>query len=172
MVNNQQITRLSCHEKEAMWFYLMASYGEIYGSVLSVVSMFGLFLYLLTSSDSGSLIIDTLASNGDNVSFSYRIPSFLVGCDVLVSFISLNVCKLLFYCKRLANSKLLDNKLRFLYVNFCLTPLEFDLFLSMVLIIFCIFETLANGFEIRFLIFEYLTLSFNYDLIDTVKLFW
>ncbi|KAL5262838.1 hypothetical protein ACHWQZ_G008284 [Mnemiopsis leidyi] len=66
MVNNQQITRLSCHEKEAMWFYLMASYGEIYGSVLSVVSMFGLFLYLLTSSDSGSLIIDTLASNGDN----------------------------------------------------------------------------------------------------------
>ena len=34
-----------------------------------MVSMFGLFLYLLTSSDSGSLIIDTLASNGDNVSF-------------------------------------------------------------------------------------------------------
>lgn len=51
-----------------MWFFLMASYGDIYGSVLSVVSMMGLFLYLLTSSDSGSLIIDTLASNGDNVS--------------------------------------------------------------------------------------------------------
>ena len=71
MVGNQQITRLSCHGKEAMWFYLMASYGNIYGSVLSVVSMFGLFLYLLTSSDSGSLIIDTLASNGDNVSSTF-----------------------------------------------------------------------------------------------------
>ena len=67
MVKNQQITRLSCHNKETMWFFLMASYGDIYGSVLSVVSMMGLFLYLLTSSDSGSLIIDTLASNGDNV---------------------------------------------------------------------------------------------------------
>lgn len=65
-LNNQQISRLSCHNKETMWFLLMASYGDIYGTVLSVVSMIGLFLYLLTSSDSGSLIIDTLASNGDN----------------------------------------------------------------------------------------------------------
>ena len=67
MIENQQITRLSCHEKEKMWFMLMASYGDIYGHFLSIVSLVGLVLYLLTSSDSGSLIIDSLASNGDNV---------------------------------------------------------------------------------------------------------
>jgi len=77
-LNNQQISRLSCHSKETMWFLLMASYGDIYGTVLSVVSMIGLFLYLLTSSDSGSLIIDTLASNGDNVSLRDRVSNWIL----------------------------------------------------------------------------------------------
>ena len=61
-----RLIRLSCHEKENMWFFLMSSYGP-YGYFLSVVTCISLVLYLLTSSDSGSLIIDTLSSNGDDV---------------------------------------------------------------------------------------------------------
>jgi len=42
----------------------MVSYGEMMGPILSVASLFCMFLYFVTTVDSGSLVIDCLASNG------------------------------------------------------------------------------------------------------------
>ena len=56
--------RLSCHKTEQMWFDVMRSYGQL-GTFLSVFSLFAIVLYFVTSSDSGSLVIDCLTSNGD-----------------------------------------------------------------------------------------------------------
>ena len=57
-------SRISCHPIEQMWFDLMKSYAGV-GRFLSVFSLFGIALYFITSSDSGSLVIDCLSSNGD-----------------------------------------------------------------------------------------------------------
>ena len=57
-------SRLSCHTNEQMWFDVMRSYGQL-GMFLSVFSLFAIVLYFVTSSDSGSLVIDSLTSNGD-----------------------------------------------------------------------------------------------------------
>ena len=56
--------RLSCRNKNDMWFDVMGQYGEI-GTFLSVLSLIGIVLYFVTSSDSGSLVIDCLSANGD-----------------------------------------------------------------------------------------------------------
>jgi len=61
--HNRTYTRLSCRETEQMWFDMMMSYGDI-GNFLSGFSLMSLVLYFVTSSDSGSLVIDCLASNG------------------------------------------------------------------------------------------------------------
>ena len=37
-----------------------------FGRFLSVITIFTLAIYFITSSDSGSLVVDTLASNGEN----------------------------------------------------------------------------------------------------------
>eukprot|EP00116_Pleurobrachia_bachei_P001104 sb/3461366/ len=55
--------RLSCLSTESKWFALMGKYGGLSG-FLSVVSLLSIILYFITSSDSGSLIIDILAANG------------------------------------------------------------------------------------------------------------
>ena len=47
-----------------MWFDVMRSFGQI-GPFLSGFSLFAIVLYFVTSSDSGSLVIDCLSSNGD-----------------------------------------------------------------------------------------------------------
>ena len=47
-----------------MWFDVMRSYSDL-GEFLAGFSMLGIVLYFVTSSDSGSLVIDCLASNGD-----------------------------------------------------------------------------------------------------------
>ena len=60
---NRSLTRLSCRNTEEMWFDLMMSYGDL-GPFLSIFSLISLVLYFVTSSDSGSLVIDCLASNG------------------------------------------------------------------------------------------------------------
>ena len=59
--------RLSCRAKSDMWFDVIQQYGlsPHVGTFMSVVSLVSLVLYFVTSSDSGSLIIDTLGSNGD-----------------------------------------------------------------------------------------------------------
>ena len=56
--------RLSCRKVDDMWFDLITHYDGING-LMSVVSLIGIVLYFITSSDSGSLIIDTLSANGD-----------------------------------------------------------------------------------------------------------
>jgi len=60
---SRSLTRLSCRKTEEMWFDMMMSYGDL-GNFLSGFSLISLILYFVTSSDSGSLVIDCLASNG------------------------------------------------------------------------------------------------------------
>ena len=60
---DRQLTRLSCRNVEEMWFDVMMSYRQV-GGFLSGFSILSLVLYFVTSSDSGSLVIDCLASNG------------------------------------------------------------------------------------------------------------
>ena len=61
---NRSLARLSCHQTEQMWFDVMRSYADI-GNFLSMFSLIGIILYFVTSSDSGSLVIDCLSANGD-----------------------------------------------------------------------------------------------------------
>ena len=58
--------RLSCRDKDDMWFDLIRSYGHSTGfkDFMSVISLIGILFYFVTSSDSGSLVIDCLAANG------------------------------------------------------------------------------------------------------------
>ena len=58
-----KIYRLSCRSKEDMWFDVVQQYGDL-GTFLSVLSLMGIVLYFVTSSDSGSLVIDCLSANG------------------------------------------------------------------------------------------------------------
>jgi choline-glycine betaine transporter len=58
---------LAGRSKEDMWYDVMLSYGEpddFLGWFLFVFSMMSLVLYFVTSSDSGSLVIDILSANG------------------------------------------------------------------------------------------------------------
>ena len=61
---DRTIVRLSCHRTEQMWFDVMRSYTGI-GKFLGFFSLFAIVLYFVTSSDSGSLVIDCLSANGD-----------------------------------------------------------------------------------------------------------
>jgi len=61
---DRQIVRLSCHSTEQMWFDVMRSYLGV-GKFLAFFSLFAIVLYFVTSSDSGSLVIDCLSANGD-----------------------------------------------------------------------------------------------------------
>lgn len=60
---DRSLSRLSCHSMEQMWFDVMRSYTGI-GGFLSAFSLFSIILYFVTSSDSGSLVIDCLSANG------------------------------------------------------------------------------------------------------------
>jgi hypothetical protein len=81
---DRAFARLSCHTPEQMWFDIIRSYGDI-GEFLcellfqtedplpwscnyhfaAGLSLLGIVLYFVTSSDSGSLVIDCLSANGD-----------------------------------------------------------------------------------------------------------
>ena len=61
---DRQVVRLSCHRVEQMWFDVMRSYLGV-GQFLAFFSLFAIVLYFVTSSDSGSLVIDCLSANGD-----------------------------------------------------------------------------------------------------------
>ena len=61
------IVGIQGRSKEDMWYDMMLSYGNpdgFMGWLLYVFSMFSLVLYFVTSSDSGSLVIDILGANG------------------------------------------------------------------------------------------------------------
>jgi choline-glycine betaine transporter len=57
---------------EGMFFLLLQSY-EPYGNFLTGVSIFSLIVYFITSSDSGSLVVDTIAANGKDCSNVQRV---------------------------------------------------------------------------------------------------
>ena len=57
------VHRLSCRSSEDMWFDVIQSYGSL-GRFLSILSLIAIVLYFVTSSDSGSLVIDCLSANG------------------------------------------------------------------------------------------------------------
>ena len=57
--------RLSCRGKNDMWFDVMEQYGDL-GTFLQIISLISIILYFVTSSDSGSLVIDCLSANGDH----------------------------------------------------------------------------------------------------------
>lgn len=56
--------RLSCRTREQMFFDLMQSFNDKFTPFLYVVSLASITLYFVTSSDSGSLVIDCLSANG------------------------------------------------------------------------------------------------------------
>ena len=56
--------RLSCRSDTQMLFDLMQSYDNNLTSFLNVVTLASIILYFVTSSDSGSLVIDCLSANG------------------------------------------------------------------------------------------------------------
>ena len=58
------ITLLSGLGNTQMWFALMETYGDL-GTFLTVISVIAIILYFVTSSDSGSLVIDCLSANGN-----------------------------------------------------------------------------------------------------------
>ncbi|XP_065667061.1 glycine betaine transporter BetL isoform X2 [Hydra vulgaris] len=57
-------TMLSCRGTSDMWFDVMNMYGDL-GTFLAVLSLIAIILYFVTSSDSGSLVIDCLSANGN-----------------------------------------------------------------------------------------------------------
>lgn len=59
-----QLFRLSCREKTQMYFDLIQQYGNL-GGFLNIISIAAIVLYFVTSSDSGSLVIDCLSANGN-----------------------------------------------------------------------------------------------------------
>ena len=61
---DRSLSKPSCHILVQMWFDVMRSVKGL-GMFLSIFSLFAMLLYFITSSDSGSLIIDCLATNGD-----------------------------------------------------------------------------------------------------------
>lgn len=57
------IYRLSCRPQSQMYFDMIQQYGDA-GKFLKIISMISILLYFVTSSDSGSLVIDCLSANG------------------------------------------------------------------------------------------------------------
>ena len=62
--DDKQRVRLSCYSLVQMWFFTMETNGDL-GTFLDVISLAAIIMYFVTSSDSGSFIIDMLGSNGD-----------------------------------------------------------------------------------------------------------
>ena len=62
-VTHSLCTLSSCRDSNDQWFDVMNSYEGL-GNFLSIISLGSIILYFVTSSDSGSLVIDTLSANG------------------------------------------------------------------------------------------------------------
>jgi choline-glycine betaine transporter len=64
-VENHKLYKLSCRNNTQQFFDLLQQYGDNLGYVLNVITVIGIVLYFVTSSDSGSLVIDCLSANGN-----------------------------------------------------------------------------------------------------------
>ena len=62
---NVRLYKLSCRKSSQIFFDLLEQYGDNLGVFLNIVSIFGILLYFVTSSDSGSLVIVCLSANGN-----------------------------------------------------------------------------------------------------------
>ncbi|KAL5264104.1 hypothetical protein ACHWQZ_G005250 [Mnemiopsis leidyi] len=62
--DDKSYAKLSCMGSEEMWFATISTYGDM-GPFLCIISLVGIILYFVTSSDSGSLVIDIMSANGD-----------------------------------------------------------------------------------------------------------
>ena len=62
--HDRKLSRLSCHTLVQMWFDVMRSVPGL-GNFLAIFSLCTIVIYFVTTSDSGSLVIDSLAANGD-----------------------------------------------------------------------------------------------------------
>lgn len=63
--DNVRLYKLSCRETPQMFFDLLEQYGDNLGVFLNIISLISIVLYFVTSSDSGSLVIDCLSANGN-----------------------------------------------------------------------------------------------------------
>ena len=61
---DRRLSKLSCHTLVQMWFDVMRSVPGL-GNFLAIFSLCAIVIYFVTTSDSGSLVIDSLAANGD-----------------------------------------------------------------------------------------------------------
>ena len=68
---DRRLSRLSCHTLVQMWFDIMRSVPGL-GNFLSIFSLCTIVIYFVTTSDSGSLVIDSLAANGDPHSSAFQ----------------------------------------------------------------------------------------------------
>ena len=59
-----RLFRLSCRGESQMYFDLLQQYGDI-GQFLNILSLIAIVLYFVTSADSGSLVMDSSAANGN-----------------------------------------------------------------------------------------------------------
>ena len=62
---NVRLYRLSCRKSSEMFYDLLEQYGDNLGVFLNIITIFSILLYFVTSSDSGSLVIDCLSANGN-----------------------------------------------------------------------------------------------------------
>lgn len=63
--SHMRLYKLSCRPSSQRFFDLLDQYGDNLSDFLHGVSLFSIVLYFVTSSDSGSLVIDCLSANGN-----------------------------------------------------------------------------------------------------------
>lgn len=64
-VNNTKLYMLSCRDEKQQFFDMLQQYGDNLEYVLNIITVIAIVLYFVTSSDSGSLVIDCLSANGN-----------------------------------------------------------------------------------------------------------
>jgi len=71
-LNISPVCKFVSSASDSYWFDLMGQYYQL-GNVLNGFTIFTIIIYFVTSSDSGSLVVDYIASNGEEAHWSQRI---------------------------------------------------------------------------------------------------
>jgi len=66
------VCKFGVKPSDTFWFDLMDQYYKM-GPFLSTISIFTICIYFITSSDSGSLVVDYIASNGEEAHVAQRV---------------------------------------------------------------------------------------------------
>merc|ERR1712151_541848 len=72
MGNLSPVCKFGVKPSDTFWFDLMDQYYKM-GPFLSTISIFTICIYFITSSDSGSLVVDYIASNGEEAHVAQRV---------------------------------------------------------------------------------------------------